>query len=314
MGIVRVESSESRVLSSKLSISRIGHDVGFSSYAYFVKHFKSFYGCEPTEYRALHKGKIIKIANTEMQDISEEVSEYFESSFANTYSQSENKFTFTIDYNTSVSILSKNPTLDSFTPISYCIDLNLCPVKLHSSTNNLISYKAYDKNLNHIIFLEKFLNSFDTIKNITLIDNQSNKRGLFTYNGLKKPLYYTYEFILKMNPHVLTKGDFHLITSSDQSYSVLLFNPHKKTIEINLLMVNFPNNIRVTEEFLSRNQSCFKYWENLEFNHLSQDTVDLINKNTHSTLSFKTVLKNEVSDYNLHLNSGDLVLLTLELK
>ena len=51
------------------------------------------------------------------------------------------------------------------------------------------------------------------------------KRGIFTYDFIKKPSYYVYEMLAKMGSYFIKKGENYLITKSeDGGIQILLYN------------------------------------------------------------------------------------------
>ena len=60
----RAERSEIYLLESDKKISRIAHDVGFSTTAYYEKYFRLWFGLSPEEHRAKNKELVLSETNT----------------------------------------------------------------------------------------------------------------------------------------------------------------------------------------------------------------------------------------------------------
>lgn len=54
INLTRIEESIKLLLDTKLSISEISDEIGFSHVRYYTKNFKSFYNCTPLQYRKRH--------------------------------------------------------------------------------------------------------------------------------------------------------------------------------------------------------------------------------------------------------------------
>ena len=51
LGYIRVEESEKLLLGTSKKIGVIADEIGFSAVRYYIKHFETWYGMHPSEYR-----------------------------------------------------------------------------------------------------------------------------------------------------------------------------------------------------------------------------------------------------------------------
>jgi len=77
LSFIRVEESEKLLLGTNKRIGLIAEECGFSAIRYYVKHFQTWFGMHPTEYRKKYAGKVIsretvasyeKYASTEIEN------------------------------------------------------------------------------------------------------------------------------------------------------------------------------------------------------------------------------------------------------
>lgn len=59
LSFIRVEESEKLLLGTNKKIGAIAEETGFSAVRYYIKHFETWYGMHPMEYRELYTGKVI---------------------------------------------------------------------------------------------------------------------------------------------------------------------------------------------------------------------------------------------------------------
>jgi len=59
LSFIRVEESEKLLLGTNKKIGAIAEETGFSAVRYYIKHFETWYGMHPLEYRKLYTGKVI---------------------------------------------------------------------------------------------------------------------------------------------------------------------------------------------------------------------------------------------------------------
>lgn len=59
LGYIRVEESEKLLLGTSKKIGLIANEMGFSAVRYYIKHFETWYGMHPAEYRKKYSGKTV---------------------------------------------------------------------------------------------------------------------------------------------------------------------------------------------------------------------------------------------------------------
>lgn len=59
---------------------------------------------------------------------------------------------------------------------------------------------------------------------IQLIDSDQNTNGLFSVNGMKKPLYYLFEVLADMGKTIVEIGSKYIATRGDKRYDILAYN------------------------------------------------------------------------------------------
>lgn len=70
LNIIRTDRAEVFLLGTDLPVQQVGEKVGFSSHAYFVKHFKSHFGMTPAAYRQKYRNQIYPQKKMELRLIS----------------------------------------------------------------------------------------------------------------------------------------------------------------------------------------------------------------------------------------------------
>ncbi len=281
LGALRAECSEILVLSTDYSISKIANDVGFSSYTYFVKYFKNFFGQEPLEYRKNYSKFILGNMDPDIKNINSSFINSFEKKYAEKYTDTLHNKSIIIDFGNSFHLSSEMKTKTS----NFALDV--IPILKKKSNNSTIDYRNIYKNMSPTKFLNKFLDSPDGTRALTLIDSNGNSKGLYTSNGLIKPLYYIYGFIKDLYQNIVSESEIHLLTSDRNQYNLLVFNPYKHPIDVSITFQNMDGCIKIQKRILSPDNSCFKLWEQLNFSTLSENEIELINNATCPTLSYQ---------------------------
>lgn len=67
LNIIRTDRAEVFLLGTDLLVQQVGEKVGFSSHAYFVKHFKAHFGMAPAAYRQKYRNDIYPKRKMELQ-------------------------------------------------------------------------------------------------------------------------------------------------------------------------------------------------------------------------------------------------------
>lgn len=125
--------------------------------------------------------------------------------------------------------------------------------------------------------------------------------GLFTYNGIKKPHYYVFQFINRLGDTLLAKGDGYFVTLHDQSIRMMVYNyehysglfasgelfnmttvnrytpfPSQSDLEITIPLSRLPNQRCTIKEYTINQKSGSSYDKWLEFGAMPlSDPMDL---------------------------------------
>ena len=170
----------------------------------------------------------------------------------------------------------------------------------------MIGY-VIDNNLNDDLkiprFLDKYTNSVDKS------DTFNGGKGILTYNGLKKPSYYGYEFLSLLGGDIIFKDEGLIVTKSDDGFEILLYDYSngdkekekyiglKKRFSLNIL--NMEEDYRIVKYEISRDSgSIYDKWIYLgKPKILNRDYMELIEKSTVPEIKFYYGKRNSV--YNI---------------
>ena len=290
---VRIEMSESAVLSTDKNISQIARDVGFSDTKYYIRHFYEHMGCHPKEYRRMYRNKVYGIAQpdieeyplTRLEPIIGKYTQYpvFKQE-GSTVSMIE------LDFTADPVGALKKPGLktDSLSGIisdfmngtepDNSLIIHYKDVMPHDSVISLLRELAQDP------FAFK-------LPQIELFDSDKNLRGILTVNGLKKPMYYIVQMLQNLPEKVLSYGPNNIALQGDGNTTLLLFNPNKnETISHDIVTRNVPEGCKLTKHWLRADNSCLVFWSQLNFRpSLTKDDISNINLMSHPDISFDVI-------------------------
>ena len=274
VSMTRVEMSEIELLTTDTSISQISSNVGFSNTKYYVENFKRWFGCHPKEYRQLYRDEILgrapapSVKELPLDSINEAIEPYEE--------------------------------LPAFTGAASKIKSATFDLKRINSFDKMTThmaaprdfYAGYEPQTDCIMFLKELLE--DPAKAQlpqTATDTEENKNGAFTYNGMKKPLYYLRQFLMRQYELIGAQGSWYMITSNGTDVQILFFN--ESPVESRELEFNFfhmPGNYQVTEHRLCASSSCISLWKKLDFKEsLTSSEKRQIQEMSAPRISWKTV-------------------------
>ncbi|MFU0824014.1 helix-turn-helix domain-containing protein [Clostridium sp.] len=71
-----------------------------------------------------------------------------------------------------------------------------------------------------------FLKAYDTVEENSVMNNELffGSQGMITLHGIRKASYYAYYFLSKLGDVLIKKGDGYIVTSSEDSYQILLYS------------------------------------------------------------------------------------------
>ena len=148
---------------------------------------------------------------------------------------------------------------------------------------------------------------------IHLTDTVHSTNGLFAVNGLKKPLFYFFEFLSQMERGIVEIGSEYIVAKSKEKYSILAFNEslsNKLTIDFNLIGID---NCKLTQQKLVSANSCVAFWCQLNFiSNLSEKDKQFIDRMSMPQVSFQILTKAACHQYTCSLDPQDIAFITLE--
>lgn len=261
VSMVRVEMSETRLLTTDNSIAQISADVGFSNPKYYVENFRQWFGCHPKEYRQLYKKEVISDTNT--ADI------------------------------ILMPLSSINDAIESFGELP--VFLGAAP-QVHSAVFDMKKalkqpfgssetapasklYKECNPQQDAVNFLNKYFTEPDkTPLPQTFTDSPENPNGAFTCNGMPKPLYYLRRFISAQAECISIKEPSYMITTDGSNIQILFFNSSSdKPQDFEFNFLHMPGNHLITQHRLSSDSSCIRLWQDLRFKEpLTQQEINQI--------------------------------------
>ncbi|MFA7662167.1 MAG: AraC family transcriptional regulator, partial [Anaerovoracaceae bacterium] len=68
LSFIRVEESEKLLLGTNKKIGAIAEETGFSAVRYYIKHFETWFGMHPLEYRKRYTGKVASVETSYQMD------------------------------------------------------------------------------------------------------------------------------------------------------------------------------------------------------------------------------------------------------
>ncbi len=139
-----------------------------------------------------------------------------------------------------------------------------------NANKNIIPSEFYSKHEPHkycISLLDAAVRKKDLcLENLHIIDTEENKNGLFTVNGMKKPLYYMHMFWFELFEEITDCGPGYIVTRSSEDYSIIVFNDSPVLqSEIIFDFNNVSRKHKLTQKILSASRSCISYWQQLDF-------------------------------------------------
>lgn len=312
LSMVRVEMSETAILSSSKSIARIAQDVGFSDAKYYIKNFHDYLGYHPKEYRKKYSDKIY---GTVMPDKTEFPLSMM-GDIINTQSNCgifKKQFTKNIrceiDFNSEVLYKFKAPR-SIFSVI-------------RSNTPAIINSTHFDHDCSeiyHDTYMQQFPvailkeltadpSSF-TFPSIDMLDSLDSYKGLFTVNGLRKPLYYLLEFLEDFPEDITDHGPNHIAFQRKNEKYLLLFNSSSiDNITVDIIARNIFTNYKLTTHTLPASKSCLYFWSQLNLNNnLDEDDIKNINYMTRPDIKFEIVPSMEQYYTSTELAPHDIIL------
>lgn len=296
VSMVRVEMSEPQLLSTDNSIAQISANVGFSNAKYYIDNFTGWFGCHPKEYRQLYKDELLGnkpwlVKEMPFDSINDAIEPYEEMP----------AFTGASELVKAVSLDFRK--LDLFQKASVqCED----PKRF---------YKGYDPQQDCLDFLGEMLSDPRSNKLPPIsTDTAKSKNGTFTFNDMKKPLYYLREFLEDQFDTIADHSDWYIMTKSGPDAQLLFFsNNPENTQSIEFNMFNIPGKYKITEHRLEASSSCIMLWQQLGFKpQLTIDEKEQIERMSAPRISWRMISSSGSFTYSVKLGPLDIVFAEIE--
>lgn len=319
VSMVRVEMSESMLLSSDASVSQISQDIGFSNPKYYVENFERWFGYHPKVYRELFASRIIGraqpvIRELPLEEIKDRVTFYLSQ--------------FPLQKDSYLQVLSANVDFEK-PPIARMeffegFDL-LSEIKTISALMKVKSahskqepaelyYKTSSQGCCISLLKELIQHNTSALQKLAFSDSGSQPGGLLAINGLKKPLYYLYCFLKEFYTDIIETGPSFLASGEGNQIKVLAFNESQEdTMYIDFNFLNMKTNYKLTEKKLVAANTCIDYWCKLNFqNPIEERDFHHIEAMSAPRISFEVIPKAASCVYHCTLNPQDILLLELD--
>ena len=140
-------------------------------------------------------------------------------------------------------------------------------------------------------------------------DTKDSQKGLFTFNNIRKPLFYVYDFITQSCKTVMQHDNWYTITAFKNSLRILIVNrENTETQNIRFELLNLNGIQQITEYRLTASDSCFYYWKQFDFkNDLSESEKQYIENKSLPQISQKIINSNNSCTYSASLAPHDIV-------
>lgn len=163
-----------------------------------------------------------------------------------------------------------------------------------------------------------YLRAFDVIEREAQLNNEVfiGASGIINDMDIRKPSYYAYYLLSKLNGDVVSKDEGYIVTKNDEGYSILLYTHNEiidnlldlnlanqkkgktKTIEkkISLNLTNVNTDSRITfYEINERVGSSYDYWVSMgKPDRLNKEEMEILSKASFPKIEFKYAKKSSV--------------------
>lgn len=304
VSMARCEMSEAELLSTDVSITQISQNVGFSNLKYYTDRFREWFGCSPKEYRQLYRSEILGNASSDVKFLPLNT---IDNTIRTDYGE------LPVFTGASGKVMSASINFGRF-------ENNEAALKrlpyMSSEISNM--YRDYDAHADCIAFLREALKNPLAIELLisrcTLYDSADNPHGLFTYNGLKKPLYYICEFLKSQHEFLVKYAGWYMITSNTRDIQLLFFNDSEARQDFEFSFFDVPGSYQMKVSRMNREHSCTALWKQLNFKpELSQDDRRSIESISAPAMSMRLLNTSGSFTYNEALAPGEIVFVQMKL-
>lgn len=135
----------------------------------------------------------------------------------------------------------------------------------------------------------------------------SGEYGVLSYQGVKKPSYYSMYFASLLGDKIISKGENHILTCNDEDYQILIFNEGKenvnKEIHFFLNIENLIDDYRVIKyQVDEKNGSSYRIWRSMgKPKKLKDEEIQLIEYMSFPKADIKHAKKSNVFPINFKM-------------
>lgn len=319
LSLVRVEMTEPELLSTNAPISQIAQNAGFSDSKYYVENFYNWFGMHPKEYRRQFAGEVLghKAPATEelpLEYLKDTISQYTSFPVFKEISPKMKSVLINFDAPAAGTLPEFNFASGLFSKLRSDSFL-FCGARGASSSPSSIYYNDFPHSI-CVNFLKKIIQTKAVEpSSIQLVDSDQSTNGLFSINGMKKPLYYLFEFLTNMGKTLVEIGSEYVVTTGDGRYDILAYN--ESSLDRLTIDFNFSPGIggrKLTQQKLTAVRSCISFWCQLDFSDkITEKDKLLIDRMSMPEVTFQMITEANNHNYACFLEPHDIVLITLEL-
>jgi AraC-like DNA-binding protein len=294
LGMIRVEMSETAVLSTQRSIAQIAQDSGFSDAKYFVQQFYHYLGCHPKEYRNKYSSQILGALQpdinlfplTHLQGIAERHTQY------PIFKHQDNVMqTIEISFTDSPIASMKLPNAALLTLVNMASFLENQQIAASKSPSTL--YQDLSPHAGILKLLQQLTDNPQNFRwpKLPLIDSADRQDGLFTICGLKKPVYYFVKLLSRLPSTVTNTGNYYIACCAPDEHCIIVYNESETdTMTCGIIAHDIKDNYRLVKYAMAADASCFTYWAQLNFtDQLLAEDREFIDSMSHPGISFDMV-------------------------
>lgn len=318
IGMVRVEMSEIKLLSTTFSIDEISHDVGFSNPKYYIENFIKWFGVHPNDYRRIYSKEILGIANIEREILPyEDIYTIIEEYVSIIETNSSNALIGQVSFDFKRTSANNNSTLWSDMFTSFKGDA-LSAVLNFQEGYGLDPASLYCDYIPQIECIKKLDDLISTKEisplDLNVVDNDENINGLFTFNLMKKPMYFLFDFLRQMGEKIETAGDNSIRSYNNNKGYLILYNPDENMpLSFNISLHHVPGTLKVTEKRLLSQDNCIAFWCQLNFiTNLAEEDLENIEAMSKPKVSYKIVPKKQKVSISKTLKPFEILFLKME--
>ncbi len=302
INMTRAEMSEYEILATDKAISKIALDAGFSNYNYYIDAFIKWFGMHPKKYRNEFRSETILEKDPDCTHISlHDAMPLIEKELSKIEISDDipdaKKTHISLNLSLKLSDRKNSAFIRSGSFMNEISERLFTHVlDIHGAVNkNITPSDFYNRHMPHeycIELLDAAVRKKDlSLENFQIIDTAENKNGLFTINGMKKPLYYLHMFWFELFEDLIDCGPGYIVTRSSEDYSIIVFNDSPMLqSEMIFDFNNVSRKHKLTQKILSASHSCISYWQQLDFTpDIDQEDYRCIENMTIPETSFRIV-------------------------